>query len=123
MFRQIQNRPSLLARMTAALAVVLVLSLTVLAASPDLHERLHGHHAGAAATEHHNEIPVSGTKADNDDGCVVTLFAHGVLVALALFSLAFTGLTLRRVDFAGLDRDIPESPRYLHLPTQAPPLA
>jgi hypothetical protein len=120
MFRQIHNRPSLLARMTAALAVALVLCLTVLAASPDLHERLHGHNAGAASAEHHDGLP---SKADADDGCVVTLFAHGVALALALFTLVFAGTTLRLSDFADVDRVIPESPRYLLLPTQAPPLA
>ena len=120
MFRQIHNRPSLLARITASLAIALVLCLTVLAASPDLHERLHGHGTGAASAEHHEGLPA---KADTDDGCVVTLFAHGVALALALFALVFAGRILRLSDFADFDRAIPESPRYLLLPTQAPPRA
>jgi hypothetical protein len=106
--------------MTAALAIALVLCLTVLAASPDLHERLHGHNPGAAAAGHHEGLPA---QADDDDGCVVTLFAHGVALALALFALAFAGTILRLADFGGFDRVIPESPRYLLLPTQGPPLA
>jgi hypothetical protein len=105
--------------MTASLAIALVLCLTVLAASPDLHERLHGHSAESASTEHHEGLPA---KADAEDGCVVTLFAHGVALALALFALAFTGRILRLSAFAAFDRAIPESPRYLLLPTQAPPL-
>jgi hypothetical protein len=122
MHRQIRNRPSLLARLTAALSVALVLILTVLSSSPELHERLHGHHPEAAGAAQHDGIPANGAKTDNDDGCVVTLFAQGVVLALALLALAFTGQTLRSEVFAVFDRVIPESPRYLHLPTQAPPL-
>jgi hypothetical protein len=122
MLRQIQNRPSLAARVTAALAIVLVLALTVLASSPELHERLHGHHAGAAGAAHQDGIPDNGASPDGEDGCIVTLFAQGVVLTLALVALAFTGQTLRLSDFALFDRVIPEAPRYLHLPTQAPPL-
>jgi hypothetical protein len=117
------NRPSLSSRLTAALAVVLVLALTVLASSPELHERLHGHVASATVSSPQGEFPASFTNADNDDGCVVTLFAQGVVLALALVALAFTGQTLRSEIFAVFDRVIPGSPPYLHLPTQAPPLA
>jgi hypothetical protein len=106
--------------MTAALAIALVLALTVLAASPELHERLHGHHADAA---HQDATPVKGPAADHDDGCIVTLFAQGIVLALALVALAFAGQTLRSGSPALFDRVIPEAPRYLHLPTQAPPLA
>ncbi len=122
MFRLSHSRPSLLARVTASLAVVLVLALTVLAASPELHERLHGHPAAAAAS--HEAGPASGLRADeSDDGCVVTLFAQGVVLALSLLALAFTGQTIRLSDFAHVDRVIPDAPRYLRLPAQAPPLA
>jgi hypothetical protein len=123
MFLRSLSRPTLLARSTASLAIGLVLALTVLAASPELHERLHGHEAAAAAV-HHDGIPAAGVQADDsDDGCVVTLFAQGVVLALAILALAFTGQTLRIADFADFDRLIPESPRYLHLPPQGPPLA
>jgi hypothetical protein len=120
MFLRSPSRPTLLARSTASLAIVLVLTLTVLAASPELHERLHGHDAPAAAAHHDG----SSAKADDsDDGCVVTLFAQGVVLALSILALAFTGQTLRLADFADFDRVVPESPRYLHLPPQGPPLA
>jgi hypothetical protein len=109
--------------MTAALAIVLVLALTVLASSPELHERLHGHHPGAASAAHQDGIPADGAKADNDDGCIVTLFAQGVVLALALVALAFTGQRLHAESFELFERVVPEAPRYLHLPTQAPPLA
>ncbi len=123
MHRQIRNRPSLPTRLTALLAIALVMALTVLASSPDLHERLHGHHADAAGAAHPEGVPAQGPMADHDDGCVVTLFAQGVVLALAIVALAFFGATLRARCFAVFDRIIPEAPRYLHLPTQAPPLA
>jgi len=106
--------------MVASLGVVLVFGLTILAASPELHGWLHGHEPGAADVAHHGG---HGQVPDDDDGCVVTLFAQGVVLPLALLALAFTGLTLRLVDFALCDRVIPESPRYLRLPAQGPPLA
>jgi len=114
---------TLLARSTASLAIVLVLALTVLASSPELHERLHGHQAAAGAAHHDGGI-ANGAKPDEcDDGCIVTLFAQGVVLALSILALAFTGQTLRLADFALFDRVIPEAPPFLHLPTQAPPLA
>jgi len=123
MFLRGHSRTTLLARSTASLAIVLVLALTVLAASPELHERLHGHQ-GAVAVAHHDGGPANGARADDsDDGCIVTLFAQGVVLTLSILALAFTGQTLRLGDFAVFDRVVPEAPPYLHLPTQAPPLA
>jgi hypothetical protein len=123
MFIRGHSRTTLLARSTASLAIVLVLVLSVLASSPELHERLHGHQATAAAA-HHDGGVASGAKADDsDDGCIVTLFAQGVVLALSILALAFTGRTLRLGDFFVADRVVPESPPYLHLPTQAPPLS
>ena len=112
-------RPSPLARIVASLGIVLILALTTFAASPELHGWLHGHEAGAADVAHHDG---HGQVPFDDDGCVVTLFAQGLVLALALLALAFTGQTLRLLDFAFGDRVIPESPRYLRLPAQAPPL-
>jgi hypothetical protein len=115
-----KSHHSLLTRITAVLAVLLVLVLTVLAASPELHERLHGHGAHAPS---HAAAPAGQTAPDDDDGgCVVTLFAQGVVMALTLFALAFTGQKLRLADFAVFDRILPTAPSYLFLPTQAPPL-
>jgi hypothetical protein len=110
---------SLMTRAAALLAVFLVLVLTVLAASPELHERMHGHMAG---TPVHGASHAGTAAPDDDDGCVVTLFAQGIVVALALFALAFTGQRLRMADFAVFDRIPPAAPSYLFRPTQAPPL-
>jgi hypothetical protein len=119
MFRRTQNRPSSLACATASLAVVLVLVLTVLAASPDLHERLHGH---ATAAQHDGGPAGRQQFPDNDEGCVVTLYAQGIVLALAIVALALMGRVLRPAGYARFERVIPEAPRYLRLPTQAPPV-
>jgi hypothetical protein len=117
-----RSSPTIFARATASLAVALVLALTVLGASPDLHERLHRHGPGAAGTSQHGggHSP-SGQPAD-EDGCVVTLFTQGVVLALALLVLAFAGRTLSLLDLDPRDREAPAAPRYLRLPTQAPPV-
>jgi hypothetical protein len=119
MFRRPNDRPTLLARTTATLAVLLVLALTVLAASPELHERVHGH---GAAAQHEGSSDRAPAPAEHDDGCVVTLFAQGVVLALALLAFALLGRVLPAAAFSRLDRIIPEAPRYLRLPTQGPPL-
>jgi len=119
-----QKPSSLLRGAVASLAILLVLALAILAASPELHERLHGHrinlvNAPSQGATHSG----AGQDADDDDGCVVTLFAQGLVLPLAFLALAFTGQTLRLPGFALVDRVAPESPRYLRLPTQAPPPA
>jgi hypothetical protein len=115
--------PSVLSCAVASLAVALVLALTILSASPDLHARLHGNGPGAAGAAHHDLGRTDGGQAaDDEDGCVVTLFAQGVVLALALLVLALAGRTLRLTAFGPGERVIPAAPRYLRLPTQAPPV-
>jgi len=108
----------LLARTTALVAVLLVLALSVLVASPELHERLHQHDAAPAGAVHHPD-----SVADTDDGCVVTLFAQGLLAALAFFALTFTGQKVRTAAFARFAPILPDAPPYRLRPTQAPPAA
>ena len=75
-------RPSLGQRLTASLAVAIVLALTVLAASPQLHAKMH---EMGPKTEHasgHAHVP--GTPDLDDDDCAVVLFSQGVLLAVAL---------------------------------------
>jgi hypothetical protein len=124
MSRRKQNRLSLLRGAVAAVGIFLVLALTVLAASPELHARLHGHEtAPAPSVPASASHPDHGPAGDDDDGCAVTLFAQGLVLTLVLLALAFTGQILRLPHFSLADRVVPESPRYLRLPTQAPPLA
>jgi hypothetical protein len=115
MLGSIKRRPNLLTRLTAVLAIMLVLALAVLAASPDLHERLHGHDLHPVTAAGH---PAS---ADDEDGCIVTLFAQGIILALSLLALAFTGQVLRLADLPASGLILPAAPQYLFQPTQAPP--
>jgi hypothetical protein len=124
MLRRKQTRAPLLTQAVASFAAVLVLALTVLAASPDLHRLLHGHEEAPA------NAPGSGTSQhghrqaadDGDEGCVVTLFAQGIVLALAAFTLAFSGRVLRLIDFDRDDRVFAVAPGFLLLPSQGPPL-
>ncbi len=116
MFARMSTRPSPLTRLTASLAVVLVLALSVFAASPELHGFLHDHavgsHAGGASQQ---------GDTDHDDGCVVTLFAQGLLAVVGLLALASAGRSLRMAAHAAVERVGPPAPAFLHLPPQAPP--
>jgi hypothetical protein len=114
-----QSRPTLLTRLTATLAVLLVLALTAFSASPELHSRLHDHGTAPLAAHHDRGAPAAAD--DGDEGCVVTLFAQGLVLALALVALFFTGEILRDSAFPTVRRIAPPCPAYLHLPPQAPP--
>jgi hypothetical protein len=123
--RRLPKPPTPLARAVAAIAAGLVVILGILSASPELHERLHGHPLGgiasaAPAAPAHGTHPQAG---DDEDGCVVTLFSQGLILPLALAVVALAGVILPRATFARADREIPGSPRYLRLPAQAPPIA
>lgn len=115
MFPRMRTREGPLARLLASLAVVLVLALSVFAASPELHGLLHDH---AAA---HGGAPAQQGDTDPDDGCVVTLFAQGLASAAGLFVLVFAGRSLRLAASGFVERVGPPSPAFLHLPPQAPP--
>ena len=119
MIRRMDRRYRPLARAVAALGVILVLILSVLAASPDLHERVHGLDPARAPSSH--AVP-SGQVADQEDGCVVTLFSQGVVLPLALFLFVLFARTRFPRAFRARERIVPGAPRYLRLPTQAPPI-
>jgi hypothetical protein len=113
---------SFLNQATASFASILVLVLTVLAASPELHERLHGHGPDSAASTHHSGARPAQGLLDDDDGCVVTLFAQGIVLPLAILALAFAGRVLRLINTCADDRFSAVAARFLLLPSQAPPL-
>lgn len=117
-----ENRPTLATRLVAALAAALLFALSLLAASPELHERLHGRSQAAVAPVHQG-AGHDGAKAasDDEDGCIVTLFSQGVVLAVALVAAAAAAAAVPASEFPILDRVSPESPRYLRLPTQGPP--
>jgi len=121
MHRPLRKDPTLLARLVAALAACLLVTLTVLAASPELHERLHGHSVARAVPA--GAHPSGQAGADDEDGCIVTLFSQGAVLPVALAVFAAAPLVIRARHFAPRDRVAPEFPRYLRLPTQGPPSA
>jgi hypothetical protein len=80
--------PSFIARLGAGLCAALVLLLAVLAACPAAHAWIHGHDG---QTTH--SVDGGGTHDQNqanpdDDGCAVTLFAHGVVSTATFAALA-----------------------------------
>jgi hypothetical protein len=94
-----------LRRITAAGAAVLVMLLTVLAASPQAHEQVH-HDC------HHDE----------EHSCAVVLFAHGLWTSLE--PLAAPKPAVVWSEFSPVSR--PElrlvTPRYLRQPERGPPV-
>ena len=105
------------------MAIALVLGLSVFSASPELHERLHGHGPAASSAARDDSGQAGRTQdSQGDDGCVVTLFAQGLVLVLGVFAWAIVGRTARPTSSGLLDQIVPDAPRYLLLPTQAPPL-
>lgn len=114
--RMFASTQSLLARVTALVAVLGVLALVVLAASPHWHASLHEHEA-AAESDHEHGAPVESP----DHVCAVTLFAAGVL-GLLVFCLLLLGRSLvRRVAERATDEVAAAYPRYWLVPAHAPP--
>jgi hypothetical protein len=109
--------PSWSGRLTAGLGVALVLMLSVLAASPELHAWVHGHQVVPAEHAGAGQPPVG----DADHECAVTLFALGVTACL-FFCLS---LLRRSPDRVGRRPDHGRQPaarlRYWHVPAHAPP--
>jgi hypothetical protein len=124
--------PSRLWRAVAALAVGLVMLLTLSAVSPELHTWLHvketaekphacAHHAAHAPTGHATHVPISDSGEGDSHECAVTMFSHGVVYhAGALLSQPCEGI-LRAANLRAFERLALAQPRFLHLPPQAPP--
>lgn len=93
-----------LRRLMAAGGALLVLALTVLAANPRLHEKLH-----------------ADDPAPHTDGCAVVLFANGVALTVAL-TPALPAVAEWRVTPAAVVTEIfLAAPRYLRQPERGPP--
>jgi len=91
-------------RFTAGGCAALVLALAVLAACPALHEWLHGGH-----------------DLGDDDGCVVTLFAHGVTEAGAAVALVVVALRLLAEKLPAPAALFLAEPRFQLPPGRGPP--
>jgi hypothetical protein len=93
----------LLQRIGAAWAALLLLVLTLAAASPALHARLH----------------TAGVEAD--DHCAVVLFASGITVAAAAIAITLPTAAWRVCRVRPYQEFFAPSPRYLRLPERGPP--
>jgi hypothetical protein len=111
----------LLHRTLAVGAAALVLLLTVLAVSPQLHADLHAadpshaHHHGPDHSHSHDPAP-------SDEGCVVTLFGAGVTAAPAPLVVLAPTVRPTLAAFAPRAEIFVSSPRYLHQPERGPPV-
>jgi len=100
-------------RLTAWVAVLCVFALTVFAASPELHARLH---AGEVAGQ---TVPVG----DADHVCAVTLFASGVTTLLVFCLLLLGALLAAGMVLRAADEIVAAQPLYRLVPSHAPPSA
>jgi len=117
----LRRTPSLSTRLVAGAGVVLVLLLNVLAACPEAHEWIHGHeghaaHGANATGSHHHD-----TDKPDEDGCVVTLFAHGVVTATVFAALIVALFRLVAVPARPGEAPCLYAPRYLLPPLCGPP--
>jgi hypothetical protein len=108
-------------RVTAWVAALCLLALTIFAASPGLHAELHSDEAAAADAEHQHDHGAPVGTADHE--CAVTLFANGattllVFCLLMLVKPLAAGVVLRAADEIAVAR-----PRYWLVPSHAPPAA
>jgi hypothetical protein len=94
-----------LRRVCAAGTAMLVFALTVFAASPRAHERLH-----AGDVDGHT-----------DDGCAVVLFASGVSLPLDAPALRLPTASMQAISPATAAEIFLVSPRYLRQPERGPP--
>jgi hypothetical protein len=104
-------------RITAVFGVALVLLLSVLAASPELHAWVHGHEGAAQHTS-----PVDAPVGDADHACAVTLFASGVSLLLAFFLVLLARVLIRSHALRSSDWLIVTRPHYWLVPSHAPPV-
>jgi hypothetical protein len=104
MLRSLRRRADLFRRILAGGAAALVFALGVFAASPALHDWLHGADATPA-----------------DDGCAVVLFASGVSVPLGAIAVAPPVERGRETRCFVPQEILLASPRYLRQPERGPP--
>ncbi len=140
----LRRTPSFFTRLVAGAGVALVLLLCVLASSPAAHEWIHGNCGCAAnpdgsfsrllnvlgtspgarvwinshsgpATHHHDPAH------PDEDGCIVTLFAHGVITATVFAALIVALFRLTAVAAQPGEALCLSAPPYLLPPLCGPP--
>lgn len=91
-------------RLLCAGASALVLLLAVLAASPELHARMHGDAAG-----------------HDDSGCVIALFGHGVSLASGADTLVVVPIEWQAAPPPAVEELLLTAPRHLRQLERGPP--
>jgi hypothetical protein len=117
------HAPSWRLKLTAAFMAALVLALTVIAASPQLHHWLHGHSVVSVKSDASATGDDVRPAEQDDSGCVVAMFANGVVLgALGLIAISALWRFMRlilRVEMAAYR----QTPRYWLPPLCGPPLS
>ncbi len=108
--------PPLPLRLIAGTGVLLVLALTVLAASPAAHTWVHGH---AETCPDHEHPPAP--QEEDDSGCAVILFAAGLEVPAGPVALLTRTAVAGGVLPVTAAEPLLSRPRYLRLPERGPP--
>jgi len=100
------------------MCAALVLTLTILAASPVAHNWLHSGVSSHACPEHTKSQPASNP---GEQGCAVVLFAGSVDVPVAAIALVPPRIVMRNVSPVTAAEFYLVSPRYLRQPERGPP--
>jgi hypothetical protein len=116
------RQPSVTTRITAVAAALLVLALTILSASPGLHAWVHAHATPMTAGDHADHGPAN-PQPGTDEGCVVVLFAQGILAALAAYCVAEIFRRKTELMVVGATAVPRAMPRYWLPPLCGPPLS
>jgi hypothetical protein len=111
----------LLFRITACVAALCLLALTVFAASPGLHAELHSDGAATADVQHQHDHGAPVGAADHE--CAVTLFANGATALLVFCLLMLVRPLAASVVLRAVDQIAVARPRYWLVPSHAPPAA
>ncbi len=99
------DRPGSIRRLFSAGASALVLLLTVLAASPELHAWIHGDNSG-----------------HDDSGCVISLFSQGVSLAAGGDALVVAPVEWLAAPAPVVTEIFLTAPRYMRQPERGPPV-
>ena len=111
--------PDPMRRILAAACAVLVLVLTIFAASPVAHDWLHA--VEKKHTCHEHPAPASPASASADHDCAVVLFACGVELPVGPVALTPPRVLTQGVSPVTAAEFYLVSPRYLRQPERGPP--
>ncbi|EIQ01842.1 hypothetical protein OpiT1DRAFT_00417 [Opitutaceae bacterium TAV1] len=138
-YHTLRHQSARLQRVGAWLGVALMLMLVLGAANPQFHAWFHaakhtvqadpGHPQTHGHAHHRTAIPVNSpalpgdtpSVPDDDDGCVITIFSHGIVSLSTALALLAEIDVIKPAHRIASDRIAPVAPRYTWLRTHAPP--